>query len=125
MTRSRHAEAYPERPLQQPRAWHQQAACKGQTHIFFPSDTAEGDQTNYKMIKRRTERAKEICFSCPVQRECFQEAMYSREFYGVWGGSTEKERETIRKRGIFDLKEAFRYVERPRSDIRSKSVHVS
>ena len=39
--------------------------------------------------------AKQICASCPVQRECLDYALTNNEVYDVWGGATERERRKI------------------------------
>ncbi|ATN94031.1 transcriptional regulator WhiB-like [Mycobacterium phage Kumao] len=41
--------------------------------------------------------AKRICGNCPVRNLCLNEAMKSREDYGIWGGLNPKERERYRK----------------------------
>ncbi|WP_307683358.1 WhiB family transcriptional regulator [Trueperella bonasi] len=49
--------------------------------------------------KRRIERAKRICRSCPVVEQCREYSIVNREPYGVWGGMSEEERlREIRKR---------------------------
>lgn len=43
--------------------------------------------------------ARAICLSpCPVQQKCLAYAIERQEHFGVWGGSTEKERRQIRRR---------------------------
>lgn len=41
-------------------------------------------------------RAKAICATCPVRSECFDYALRNNE-HGIWGGTTEQEREQIRR----------------------------
>ena len=43
----------------------------------------------------RASAAKEICRACPVLQQCRSHALSGREPYGVWGGLTEDERETV------------------------------
>lgn len=40
-------------------------------------------------------RAKRICRSCPVWRQCRTEALENRIEFGLWGGLTERERRVI------------------------------
>ncbi|MDQ0377478.1 WhiB family redox-sensing transcriptional regulator [Amycolatopsis thermophila] len=48
---------------------------------------------------RREARAKAICQSCPVLRLCREHALAVHEPYGIWGGLSEAERETIIRTG--------------------------
>lgn len=66
--------------------WRPRAACRGvDTNVFFPEKGAS---------KRETARAKEICRSCVVSRQCGEYAMQWDERYmvGIWGGMTGIER---------------------------------
>ncbi|MPY79847.1 MAG: transcription factor WhiB [Actinophytocola sp.] len=69
-----------------PGAWVRHAACGPETaDLFFPiSDTgpAAGDIA----------RAKTICASCPVRRQCRDDAETTGQPHGVWGGLTDTER---------------------------------
>ena len=46
--------------------WMEDAACKGMTHLFFPTP-AERPQTR----ERREDAAREICQSCQVKNSLF------------------------------------------------------
>ena len=67
-------------------AWVVDAACKGQTHLFFPP-LAERPQARV----RREAQARLLCASCPVELQCRGFARTNRE-YGLWGGESEEER---------------------------------
>lgn len=70
---------------QQDFSWHQKAACKDlSADIFFP--------VNYNTSSLK--EAKQICSSCPVKVECFQDAI-SSNVYGIWAGTTEYQRRNI------------------------------
>jgi len=43
-------------------------------------------------------RAKAVCFSCPVRTECLADALDHRIEFGVWGGMTERERRALLRR---------------------------
>jgi WhiB family transcriptional regulator, redox-sensing transcriptional regulator len=43
-------------------------------------------------------RAAIICRHCPVMRECGADALDNNHDYGVWGGLTERQRRSLRKR---------------------------
>jgi len=66
--------------------WMPVAACKGLTHLFFPS-SAERPQAR----ERREAAARRVCAECSVQAECRGFARSHHE-YGFWGGESEDER---------------------------------
>lgn len=72
--------------------WRARAACRDlDTELFFPAGET-GDALE------QTDRAKAICRSCPVQDECLDYAVAANEQAGIWGGATETERRSIRRR---------------------------
>lgn len=63
-----------------------EGACRDRVDVdFFPS---EGWMTA---------PAKKVCATCPVRVECLEWAL-AHENHGVWGGTSERERRTIRRR---------------------------
>ncbi|MEJ6721876.1 WhiB family transcriptional regulator [Ilumatobacter sp.] len=66
--------------------WMRDGACKGLTHLFFPS-AAERPQAR----ERRETAAKDVCASCKVRADCMAFAREQHE-YGFWGGESEDER---------------------------------
>jgi len=66
--------------------WMRQAACKGLTHLFFPSP-AERPQAR----ERREATARQVCAACSVRIQCRMFARNQHE-YGFWGGESEDER---------------------------------
>lgn len=66
--------------------WMDAGACKGLTHLFFPSP-AERPQAR----ERREALAKSVCHSCTVSVTCREFARSNHE-YGFWGGESEDER---------------------------------
>jgi WhiB family transcriptional regulator, redox-sensing transcriptional regulator len=69
-----------------PLAWTSEAACTGQTDLFF---AAAGERPEARVVRESQARA--ICRSCPVLLECRDWARENRE-YGFWGGESEEER---------------------------------
>ncbi len=70
--------------------WRARAACSGHLHtLFFPIDGP--DDTS-------TERARAICMSCPVSDECLEYALETNQRAGIWGGTTEDERKSLRRK---------------------------
>ena len=66
--------------------WMRDAACKGLTHLFFPSP-AERPQAR----ERREAMARQVCRACAVNATCRDFARSQHE-YGFWGGESEDER---------------------------------
>ena len=65
------------------------AACKGQeTSLFFIDN---GPLTS-KRVRIGIDKAKSICHGCEIKIECFMHAINNQENYGIWGGTTAKER---------------------------------
>lgn len=63
--------------------WHAKAACNGKDPaIWFPLTPPHRDAR-----ERVTAEAKRICGSCPVRRQCADEAARNGEQYGIWGGN--------------------------------------
>jgi WhiB family redox-sensing transcriptional regulator len=63
--------------------WKDEAACKGQTDLFF-------SERGYN--KDKIEAAKAICKTCPVTYHCLKYAKENFLAFGVWGGKTANER---------------------------------
>lgn len=47
---------------------------------------------------RSTAAAKRVCTACPVRAACLAFALERRERFGVWGGTSERERREILRR---------------------------
>ena len=72
--------------------WQVRAACRGpQATVFFPPPQFE--RKDEKLERER--RAKEICKSCSVRKECLEYAVKIREPHGIWGGLNEVERKNL------------------------------
>lgn len=66
--------------------WSSGANCKDvDTKVFFGFTKAE------------EQAAKRICADCPVKAICLETAFVNRETQGIWGGTTENERDKIRR----------------------------
>ena len=65
-----------------------EAACTTEDPgLFFP-DAGKGYAAKVKEAKR-------ICGTCPIESKCLAEAIKNNEEYGIWGGTTEKERKQL------------------------------
>src|SRR5436305_8397651 len=69
--------------------WQARAACKDcDPELFFPLGTTGAAVPDI-------EWAKTICGACPVQSECLDFALKTRQEFGIWGGTTEDERRLL------------------------------
>lgn len=67
-------------------SWHADARCAEiDTDLWFP-DKGES-----------TKEAKGVCAACPVRAECLEYALDINERFGVWGGTSERERRRLNK----------------------------
>ncbi|MET9556110.1 WhiB family transcriptional regulator [Streptomyces sp. NPDC006645] len=67
------------------------AACVGaDPELFFP--VGESDPAAEQVA-----RAKAVCHSCPVERQCLAWALDTGRTSGVWGGTDEDERRRMRR----------------------------
>lgn len=72
--------------------WWSRARCRGlPTEMFFVPD---GDRGRSRLV--RETRAKRVCQSCPVLRQCGTYAVSVGERHGVWGALTPMERAEAR-----------------------------
>jgi WhiB family redox-sensing transcriptional regulator len=72
--------------------WRARAACTGQqSALFFPRDEAD---------ERAIRRAREICAACAVSEACLEFALETNQRAGIWGGTTEVERRSLRRRWL-------------------------
>jgi len=60
---------------------------------FYPND--HGSQ---RTQAQRETHAALLCQGCLVINECLEYALTNRERYGIWGGTTEEQRERIWRR---------------------------
>lgn len=68
------------------RSFQAYGACNGtDPDMFFPN---RGESL---------EPAKSVCAKCVVREECLEYALANGERYGVWGGTSERERRRLRR----------------------------
>ena len=69
--------------------WVEHAECRGApTEVFYPE---RGESIA---------EARAICAACPVSVECLAYALDHREKLGVWGGTSERERRSLRRNWV-------------------------
>jgi WhiB family transcriptional regulator, redox-sensing transcriptional regulator len=67
--------------------------------LWFP----EGD---VRETQEKAEAAKKVCAACPVSDPCLSEALPHPSYYGIWGGTTDRQRSRMRSRlGIAPARE--------------------
>lgn len=67
--------------------WMARGACNGlDADLFFPP---RGGPDN---------EARRACGGCPVREECLDFALVGEERFGIWGGTSERERRKLRRR---------------------------
>lgn len=85
--------------------WQSQALCKGKGYLFYAphicwTQCNDGcDEARRDPFRvRRVKMAREVCSGCPVREACLMYADITLEQDGVWGGLTERERQTRRSK---------------------------
>jgi WhiB family redox-sensing transcriptional regulator len=72
--------------------WSTEARCLDlDPELFFP--TGDGKQSVPQIAV-----AQQICSTCPVKLKCLKLALATDAQYGIWGGTTPKERARLRRR---------------------------
>jgi WhiB family redox-sensing transcriptional regulator len=70
--------------------WRLFVACRDlEPALFFPIGTAGPAVTQVAEAKR-------ACLTCPVRTPCLDWALRHCQDYGIWGGTTETERQSLR-----------------------------
>lgn len=68
--------------------WREAAACKGlDSDLFYPA----------KNFADNTKEAREICESCPVNKQCLEVSVRNSEPFGIWAGLTNRQRRTLKQ----------------------------
>lgn len=68
-------------------AWFIGALCRGAgPRQWFPAD------------KKGAADARELCAQCPVITDCLEHALADPTLEGIWGGTSEDQRDQIRRR---------------------------
>jgi WhiB family redox-sensing transcriptional regulator len=74
--------------------WRDHAVCSHlDPDLFFPVSTSGASLTDI-------EAARSICQRCPVTTQCLRWALDLGQVSGVWGGTTEEERNALRRTSV-------------------------
>ncbi|HVF54052.1 MAG TPA: WhiB family transcriptional regulator [Actinomycetota bacterium] len=72
--------------LLQPVEWQTHARCaEVEPEIFFPERGGS------------SKAARSVCNNCAVSAQCLEYALNNKEQFGIWGGTSERERRRLRK----------------------------
>ena len=94
--------------------WRRNAACTSHhPELFFPIG-------NSGPALAQLERAREICRSCPVRLACLEWAIVVGADDGIWGGLSEQERQSLRRR-----QRSGRPTAKDRSAVTSEAVRTA
>lgn len=75
--------------------WQEDALCREyDVDLFFGPDQPESEIEK----QAREAHAKTVCQRCPVKEPCLEFAMETNQKYGIWGGLTDKERASLKRR---------------------------
>lgn len=73
--------------------WRARAACSGYPNtLFFPASDVVDDEV--------VMRAKAVCAVCPVAEDCLEYALETNQRAGIWGGTSEQERKSLRRKWL-------------------------
>jgi WhiB family transcriptional regulator, redox-sensing transcriptional regulator len=73
--------------------WRARAACSGYPNtLFFPTSEGADDAS--------VDRAKAVCAVCPVVEDCLEYALETNQRAGIWGGTSEQERKSLRRKWL-------------------------
>ena len=71
--------------------WRENASCRHtDPELFFPVGSTG-------VALQHISYAKAVCTTCPVKEPCLQFALETNQDSGVWGGTSEDERRTLRR----------------------------
>jgi WhiB family redox-sensing transcriptional regulator len=73
--------------------WMFSAACRNEDPALFYDADNEGNAARLE----RTQKARAVCYRCPVRKQCLDTALNNQEAYGMWGGMTAPERWQLAK----------------------------
>lgn len=74
--------------------WHTQAACRGEPLAAFFGDDQTGRQPSLHPSVLKNSREK-FCAVCPVARACLTWALEKDEAYGIWAGTSGRQRKAM------------------------------
>lgn len=112
--------------------WRFEAKCANSVDVQL----ALGDRVDLfvdvKQDSKQAERMKRFCHSCPVMNQCLEKALQLLETgdrnqypWGIWGGTTEKDRRKILRQRRKTEATALLLVERLKAQFQDKSDPIA
>lgn len=74
--------------------WQEEAECRSYQNTLFFGEEGESELER----QAREDAAKAVCRSCPVIEPCLEFALETNQKYGIWGGLSDKERASLKRR---------------------------
>ena len=75
-------------------SWQAEAKCNGLDPDYFYPEGLGHHENNKNALELE---AAQFCKGCPVKQACLEYAVATNQF-GVWGGTSEKQRRRLRRR---------------------------
>jgi WhiB family redox-sensing transcriptional regulator len=95
--------------------WRSLAACmSADPDMFFPISSVGP-------ALQQVSQAKAICAGCRVRQACLDFALSTGQTHGVWGGTTEEERQRLRRHRPASPAAARQAAQRPRRGVRQRA----
>jgi len=80
--------------LSRPDVWRLRASCRSvDPDLFFPVGTTG-------LAVEQIDSAKAVCDACPVNEPCLEYALATNQDSGIWGGTSEEERRSLRRQWL-------------------------
>jgi WhiB family transcriptional regulator, redox-sensing transcriptional regulator len=77
-----------------PHRWRLAASCRSvDPDLFFPVGTTG-------LALDQIDAAKAVCNACPAKAPCLEFALATNQDSGIWGGTSEDERRTLRRQWL-------------------------
>jgi WhiB family redox-sensing transcriptional regulator len=102
-----------------PLAWTTDAACVGQSNLFF---APAGERPETRVLREAHARA--VCRACPALDPCRDWAREHRE-YGFWGGESEEDRAAAGYRVDMPVGRVARYPKGDGQPVKPRATRVA
>lgn len=77
--------------------WRARAACTDLPLVWFFPVRGGGGPGHHRGGSGSANQARVVCAGCPVQAHCLEFALVNQIRWGIWGGTTEKDRRVLQR----------------------------